>query len=110
MSLRTDYTGALDAKLAAARDAGRTWVVTTNFSDIQTEMVAAANSGKKSFTFTAGATFQPADLRLLGSLWEAHKTGILQGLAEEDLMSNEVAVELNTSDQTTTRIDIKFTF
>lgn len=44
MSLRTDYTGALDTKLAAARDAGRTWVLTTNIADLTTAMTNAANS------------------------------------------------------------------
>ena len=110
MSLRTTYTGALDTKLAEARAAGRTWVLTTNISDITTALNSAANSGVKSFTFTGGATYQSADLKLLGSLWDAHRTGILQGLAEEDLMGNEVTVTLNTSDQSIVKIDIKFTF
>lgn len=110
MSLRTDYTGALDTKLAAARDAGRTWVLTTNIADLTTAMTNAANSGTKEFTYTAGATFQPSDLRLEGALWEAHKTGILQALAEQDIMGNEVTVELNLSDQTQTQIDINFKF
>jgi len=110
MSLRTTYTGALDTKLAEARDAGRTWVLTTNLADITTEMTSAANSGIKEFTYTQGATYQTADLKLLGCLWEAHKTGILQGLAEEDLMGNEVTVSLNTADLATVKIDLKFKF
>lgn len=110
MSLRTDYTGALDTKLAESRAAGRTLVLTTEFAAITTEMAAAAAAGIKEFTITVGATFQSADLRLETALWEAHRTGILQGLAEEDLMGNEVTVELNTQDQTTTRIDMNFKF
>jgi hypothetical protein len=73
-------------------------------------MTAAANSGIREFTFNAGATFQPVDLRLEGALWEAHKSGILQALAEEDIMGNEVTIELNTSDQQSTSIDINFSF
>ena len=110
MSLRTTYTGTLDAKLAEAREAGRDWVLTTNVAAITSAITSAASSGKKSFTYTASAAFQPTDLRLLGPLWEAHKTGILQALAEEDLMFNEVSVELNTSDQTQTQIDVNFDF
>ncbi len=110
MSLRTDYTGALDTKLAEARAAGRTWVLTTNIAALTTALTSAADSGIKEFTFTEGATFQTADLKLLGCLWEAHKTGIEQGLAEEDIMGNEAAVSLNTNDAAITQIDIKFTF
>lgn len=110
MSLRTDYTGALDAKLAEARAAGRTWVLTTNLADISSSMAAAAASGVKAFTFTASASYQPNDLKLLGALWEAFKTGIEQGLAEEDLMGNELTVSLNTADASNTKVDVKFDF
>lgn len=110
MTLRTDYNGALDTALLASRAAGRTWVVTTNSAAITTALVAAGTSGKKVFTFTAGVDFQPTDLALLGPLFEAHKTGILQGLAEQDLMGNEVTVLLNTADASTVKIDLSFTF
>ena len=110
MSLRTIYTGAIDTKLAEARAAGRTFVLTTNLADITTAMTNAANSGIKDFTYTEAVAFQPADIRLEGCLFEAFKTGVLQGLAEEDLMGNEVTVTLNISDATTTRIDIAFKF
>lgn len=110
MSLRTDYTGALDTKLAEAREAGRTFVVADNLAAISAALVAAANQGEKEFTFTQTLSYQPQDLRLLGPLWDAFKTGMYQGLAEEDLMQNEATISLNTSDQLSTKVDIKFSF
>lgn len=110
MSLRTTFTGALDTKLAQARDSGYDSILITNLADITSEMTAAANAGNKKFTVNVIVTYQPADIRLLGPLWEAYKTGVIQALASEDLMVNEVAVSLNTSDQLETSIDLKFTF
>jgi hypothetical protein len=110
MSLRTDYTGALDTKLAAARAAGLSFITVDNLADITTQMTAQANKGVKKFTLTFATTFQPDDLRLEGCLWEAYKSGILQGLAAEDIMGNEVGVELNTSDTVSTRVDLNFSF
>lgn len=110
MSLRTNYTGALDSKLAEARAAGVTAVATTNLAAITSAMSAAAARGQKKFTVNFSVSYQPADLRLLGPLWEAYKTGVLQALAAEDLMGNEVTVSLNTSDQLATSIDLKFQF
>ena len=110
MSLRTNYTGTLDTKLAEARAAGLTAVATTNLAAITSTLQAAANRGQKSFTANFTATYQPADLRLLGPLWEAYRTGVIQALSDEDIMGNEVTVSLNTSDQLATSIDIKFKF
>lgn len=115
MSLRTDYTGALDSKLAEARAAGRNVVIdSVNDPDpvaaLTTAMTAAADSGKTSFTYTASVGYQSADIRTGGNLWEAYKTGIIQGLAEQDIMVHESAVQLNLTDQQTTQVDISFTF
>jgi hypothetical protein len=110
MSLRTDYTGALDTKLAAARTAGFTFITVDNLADITTQMTAQADKGVKEFTLTYSLSFQPDDLRLGGCLWDAFKTGVIQGLASEDIMTNEVTVTLNTSDQVTTRVDLNFSF
>jgi hypothetical protein len=73
-------------------------------------MAAAAARGQKKFTVNYSVSYQPADLRLLGPLWEAYKTGVLQALAAEDLMGNEVTVSLNTADTLATSIDLKFQF
>lgn len=110
MSLRTTYTGALDTKLAEARDAGSDWVTVTNLAGITTGLTNAANKGQRKFTLNFAATYQPADLRLLGALWLAFQSGVLQGLASEDVMNNEVTVKLNTSDQLSTSIDLVFSF
>jgi uncharacterized lipoprotein NlpE involved in copper resistance len=110
MSLRTDYTGAIDTKLAAARTAGLSFVAVDNLADITTQMTVQADKGVKDFTLTFATTFQPDDLRLEGCLWEAYKSGIRQGLYAEDIMGNEVTVTLNTSDSVSTRVDLTFKF
>lgn len=110
MSLRTTFTGALDTKLAEARDAGSDSVLITNLTAITTTITAAANSGKKKFTVNIPVVFQPADLRALGLLWFAYQTGVIQALASEDIMVNEAQVALNSSDQLATSVDLKFSF
>ena len=110
MSLRTDYTGTLDTKLAAARAAGLSFIAVDNLADITTQMAAQADKGVKKFTLTFATTYQPDDLRLEGCLWESYKSGISQGLSAEDIMGNEVEVELNTSDTVSTRVNLNFSF
>lgn len=110
MSLRTDYTGALDTKLNEARAAGNTFIVTTNLAAITTDMATEAGKGNKSFTLSYTVTYQTEDLRLLGPLWEAFKSGVLQGLSSEDIMGNEVTVTLDSSDNSITRIKLGFVF
>lgn len=110
MSLRTDYTGALDTKLAEARAAGLSFISVTNLADLTTQMTAQADKGVKTFTVNYTLTYQPDDLRLGGCLWEAWKSGVLQALHAEDVMGNEVAVALNTSDSVVTSMDLNFTF
>lgn len=115
MSLRTDYTGALDSKLAEARAAGRNVVIDSSnepnpLASLTTAMTDAANKGQKSFTYTADVGYQSADIRTGGFLWDAFRTGIIQGLAEQDIMVNEQDVVLNLDDQQVTKVDIKFSF
>lgn len=110
MSLRTDYTGAYDSKIAEARAAGLTLVGTTNLATITTEMATAAAAGLQTFTVTLAIGYQPQDIRAGGNLWEAFKSGCLQALAAEDIAGNEVTVTLNTSDTVTTSVDLNFTF
>jgi len=108
MTLRTTFTGALDTKLAEAKTAGYTWAVVDNLAAITTEFTTSANKGVRKFTVNLPVSYQPEDLRLLGSLWSAYQTGIAQGLAEQDIMVNEVVIKLNTADQMTTSIDLSF--
>lgn len=110
MSLRTAYTGALDTKLAEARTSGRDFIIVTNLSAINTELTTNAGKGIKKFTYSITVSYQPSDLRLVGPLWEAFKTGVLEGLAQQDIMGNEVLVSLNATDSLTTKIDLKFSF
>ena len=110
MSLRTDFTGAIDTKLAEARQAGYDFVKVTNIASITSDMATAAGQGKKQFTLNYTATYQPSDLRLQGDLWRAYQSGIREALGNEDLMLNEVAISLNTSDSLTTSIDLAFDF
>lgn len=109
MTLRTTYSGALDAALIAARNAGQS-LVTTNLSTISAAMSAAAASGLKSFVYTAAVSYQPADIRKLGKLWAAFSTGIESQLSSEDIMFDEITVALNTSDQTILKVDLNFSF
>ena len=110
MSLRTDFTGAFDTKLAEAREAGYDFIKITNIAAITTAMATVAGQGKKQFTLNYTVTYQPADLRLKGDLWRAYQTGVTEGLASEDLMLNEVTVSLNTSDSLSTSVDLIFDF
>jgi hypothetical protein len=110
MSLRTAYTGALDSKLAQARTSGRDFIVITNLATINTALLTNANSGLKKFTINLVLSYQTADLRLKGNLWEAYKTGILEGLAQQDIMGNECVPVMNLSDSVITSVDLNFTF
>jgi hypothetical protein len=110
MSFRADYTGALNTKLAEARTAGYTFIKTTKATEITAALVAAAASGKTTFTYTATVTYQPADIKLGLDLWSAHKSGMEQAFAENDIMLNEYTIELNLTDATITQVDIDFTF
>ena len=110
MSLRTGYTGSMDAKLAQARQAGHDFIAVTNLAQITVDMAASAAQGKRTFTLNYSASFQPDDLRLEGPLWEAYQSGVSEGLTAEDIMQNEVSVVLNTSDTVSTSIDLVFNF
>jgi len=110
MSLRTDYTGAIDSALAAARTAGNALIVTDSLAAITAAMIAAANTGTKTFTVSLTATYQPIPLRTQGPLWLAYKSGIIEGLASQDLMEGDVAVVIDLSDTVTTSVSLNFTF
>ena len=111
MSLRTDYTGGLDTAFNSAIAAGNDFVTSVpNLAVISVAMAAAVVKGEKDFTYTGVVSFQPEDLRLEGPLWEAFKSGVLEGLASESILQTEVTITLNTSDQLTTKVDIAFSF
>lgn len=110
MSLRTDFTSAVDTKLAEARTSGNTFVKVTNLANISAEITAAAAKGLKEFTVNLVVTYQPQDLRLNGCLLAAFVSGMEEGLYSEDIMSNEVSIVLNVDDTIETSFDLNFTF
>lgn len=110
MSLRTDFTGALDSKLQEAYDAGVTFIATDNLASLTTQMATASASGLTTFTINLTPTYQPADLRLGGNLWFAFQSGMMGAFGIEGVMSNNVATTLDTTDSITLVIDCTFTF
>jgi hypothetical protein len=110
MSLRTDYTGALDVALAAARVSGKD-SIDNNLVAISAAIAAEAARGIKAFTYNAALSgISATDARLEGPLWDAYRSGILAAFATQDIMVNEVAIELNTTDISITTVNINFTF
>jgi hypothetical protein len=110
MSLRTDFTGALDTKLEEARLAGNDFIAVTSLATLTAQMASAAASGLSTFTVNLTPTYQPTDLRLGGNLWSAYQSGVLGALAAEGIMGNEVTATLDTTDAVTLVMDLTFTF
>jgi len=110
MSLRTNFTGALDTKLVEAHDAGVTFIATTNLAFLTTQMATAAASGLKKFTVNLNPSFQPTDLRLGGNLWYAYQSGVLSALAAEGVMGNEIVATLDKTDAVTLVMALTFSF
>lgn len=110
MSLRTTYTGAYDSKVAQARQTGNNDILITNLAALTTAITNAANQGLSKFSWDYIVSYQPSDIRLKGNLWEAYKTGVMQALASENIMFNEVTVSLDLSDDTDTLVVLSFTF
>lgn len=131
--LRDTYAGTLNSKLAEARQAGFDTIFLTNLASLTTQLAAAASHGQRKFTINFPVTFQPADLRgatacnvvspaassasrcgcgptknMNGPLWPAFQSGVYQALFSQNIMDNEVTVQLNTSDQLATSIDLLF--
>lgn len=112
MSLKTDYLDGANGftqKMNDAFVAGQGFV-TTNLASLTTELQAAAAKGLKTFTVTLVTTFEPANLRLNGIHQQSYFAGIMNQLGAEEIYDYEVTLALNTSDQTTTSVDLKFSF
>ncbi len=112
MSLKTDYlngsTGFYE-QMDDVFDQGEAWV-TSNASAISAALIANAAKGLKTFTVTLGVAFEPSNLRLLGLHWQSFQSGVVAGLAAQQVYEYECSVELNTADSLSTSIDLKFTF
>jgi len=112
MSLKTDYfdgANGFNQKMNDVFVAGQSFV-TTNLAALTTELQANAAKGLKEFTINIISTFEPANLRLLGTHMETHFAGITHQLGTEEIYDYEITLVLNTSDVTTTSIDFKFNF
>lgn len=112
MSLKTDFLDNADGftqKMAAVFAAGEQFVV-DNLSALSSELQAAAAKGQKSFTVNVLTTFEPPNLRLEGTHLDTYLAGISAQLMSEQIYDYEVELSLNTSDQTDTSIDFKFSF
>jgi len=110
MTLRSNFTGALDAALVSAQQAGSDLILVTNLTTITSAMSGFAASGLKKFTINLVINFQPSDIALKGALWYAYKSGIFAALAAQGIMMNEVEAELNNCDSLTISVDLKFDF
>lgn len=112
MTLKTDYldgaTG-LTQQMQAVFDAGVTFVSTDNIAGISTALIAAASSGKSSFTSTYVTSFETANLRIGGTHMNTYFDGIISGFAAEGIFSYEVSPALDSSDSSTTSVILTFT-
>lgn len=111
MSLKTDFldgVNGLTQKMATVFAAGEQWVV-DNRAGIQAGLEANAAKGLSSFTITLLVVFEPDFLRLEGNHMNTFFSGIRSGLLAEEIYEHEVAINLNTSDQVDTSVDLVFT-
>ena len=112
MSLKTDYLDGANGyttQMATVFADGEAFV-TANAAALTTGLQAAAAQGLKSFTVNVITSQNPGNLRIAGIYLNTYLAGIEAQLAQEDIYNYEVTLSLNTSDQTTTSIDFKFTF
>lgn len=112
MSLKTDYlegANGFTQKMQDVFTAGQSFV-TTNLAALTTELQTNAAQGKKSFTVSLLTTFEPTNLRLEGTHMNTYFAGIMHQLGTEEIYDYEVALVLNTADQTDTYVDFNFTF
>lgn len=110
MSLKTDYLDGANGftqKMATVFAAGEQFVV-DNRAAIQADLESNAAQGNKAFTTSYLTAFEPTYLRLEGNHMNTYFSGIRSGLLAEELYEHEVVITLNTSDQTDTYVDLKF--
>jgi len=111
MSLKTDYLDGANGftqQMAGVYAAGAQFVV-DNRAAIQASLESNAAQGNKTFTLSLLTVFEPVNLRLEGNHMNTYFSGIRSGLLAEEIYQHEVAITLNTSDQTDTYVDLAFT-
>ena len=81
-----------------------------SYSQLVSEMQAAAAAGKTAFTVSIETSDNPQYLRLNGNYLKAYLAGILQALGDEGIFSTyEVTLSLDTSDSLSTKVKFSFT-
>lgn len=117
MSLRDSYfdgPSGLNAQMDAAFLAGQTYV-TANLTDLGDAMTAAAAQGQLQFTTIIDGTgsMNAGYLRANNGnnlLLKAFFSGILDGLAAQEIYSYQVALKLDVSDNVNTNVIFCFNF
>jgi len=112
MTLKTDFydgPNGFNEQMNDVFDQGVA-LITASLAQLTLDLQAEAAKGNKEFTVTIATAFEPANLRLEGLHWKTYRSGILNELANQDIFLYEVDVELNTSDNSTTSVDLLFTF
>ena len=110
MTLKTDYTTALNTALTTAYENGKTFV-TTNSAVISSGLTSAAAQGLSTFTIYVTTIEAPETLKLAGDYLKAYLAGIYAALyAEYIYQALEVTLSLDTSTVGTNKIKFYFTF
>ncbi len=110
MTLKTDYTTALNTALTTAFNEGNAFV-TTNLTILSTSLTTAAAAGQNTFTVFVTTSYLPEALKLNGNLLKSYLAGIYAGLTAQGIYHTyEVALSLDTSTVGTNKIKFSFTF
>ena len=110
MTLKTDYTGALNTALTDAFTNG-TALVTANLTTLSSGLTAAAANGQSVFTVFVTTAYLPEALKLNGTLLKAYLAGVYAGLTAQGIYHTyEVTLSLDTSTVGTNKIKFSFTF
>lgn len=111
MALRDSYQ-ILDA-LITAYEAGLAYVSPPSgeaYSTLESGLAQAASEGKTEFTIICAVSHAPTILRMQTKYLDTFFSGIRAGLAAEHIFDYEIALELDDTDTTLTRIRFSFTF
>ncbi len=121
MTLKTDYTTALNTALTNAFTAGEAFATANiGYSDPPTNQVplpltaackTAAASGQNTFTVFLTTSYNPEALKLNGNFLKSYLAGIYYGLTAQGVYHTyEVTLSLDTSTVGTNKIKFSFTF
>lgn len=116
--LRDSYSPTLNTKLDEARQEGLKMIIPdfagapdTPIAALTSAMTDAANAGKSTFEYFADIAWQPTDLEREDSLWDAFKSGVIEGLIYNNIYYSEYAIEIvAAAGSVDTQLKITFTF